>query len=100
MDVGKSFVPNVSSLLLEQCSQTCNIFSLGALLEVAVASMSNLEEASMIDLNTHTNPQNSHKTSPLRLSYNTTESLEFVDPPCFICSPVDEMNHGTISSFL
>lgn len=71
MDVEKRFVPNVSSLLLEQCSQTCNIFSLGALLEVAVASMSNLEEVSMINLNTHTNPQNSHKISPLWLiQYN------------------------------
>jgi hypothetical protein len=67
---------------------------------VAVASMSNLEEASMINLNTHTNPENSHKTSPLQLSYITTESLEFVDPPCFVHSPVDKMNHGMIYLFL
>jgi hypothetical protein len=55
--------------------------------------MSNWEEASMIDLNAHTNPQNSHKTSPLQLSYNTTESFELVrlDPPSFIPSPFDEM---------
>jgi hypothetical protein len=97
MNVGKSFVPNVSSLLLEQCSQTCNADNsiLGCCCINVKFGRSQYDQS-----DTHTNPENSHKTSPLQLSYNTTESLEFVDPPCFVHSPVDKMNHGMIYLFL